>query len=278
MSAANPSPAGEGQLSSGDPLGSASCVAYSFSYMVADATFGLWHPSGRLIRDWTNDTLGGLELGQCERVIEIHRPSLRIVTTVLTKAQYLAKRKAGYGMVLLGGYNPIGDSAYAGQPGFTGNHAVYVSPTDVQDPLADGRRPGIYKYHGVDYPQSLIDKFAAQLRIPTDTHGSFRLAGSNHFEVSYLFVGEAAPAEVWQVRIEPGNVGRYPVNLGLRTVTDLPRDTPVKKETIRHCTKPQTFKYGRETRRLVRIVNGSQPLRGDWVNVKNDRVHLEHRA
>lgn len=278
MSATNPSPADEGQLSSGDPLGSQSCVAYGYSYMVADATNGVWHPTGRTIRGWTNDVLGGLELGQCERAIELRNRGLRIVTTVLTKAEYLAKRKAGYGMVLLGGYNVIGDSRFSGQPGFTGNHAIYVSPQDVQDPLADGRRPGIYKYHGEDYPQAIIDRFAHDLKIPVDNHGTFRLAGSNHFEVSYLFVGKDDPGELWEVVVEPGNVGRYPVNTATLSVLGPPKDTNVKAETIRHCTKPRTYKYGRETRRLVRVVNGPQPLRGDFINVKNNRVTVRRRA
>lgn len=274
MSVNHPTPAGEGQLTSGDPLGGQSCVAYSFAYAVADATDGKHHPTGRQIREWTGDRYGGLELGQGERAVELHYPDVEFVTTVLTRAQFYAKRKAGFVMVLIGGYKPIARSQYSGQDYFWGNHAIEVNPRDVKDPLADGRHPGTYKYHGADYPEWLIDLFAAALRLANG-----RPAGANHFEVSYTKAKGVAVLPDYKVRIDAGvNVGLFKVNLGTRTVIGNPKGWKFKGpgQYTSNVTRPKTYKRaGHAAVHLAQVNSGA--LKGKFINVRNSAVHLEER-
>lgn len=271
MSYTGQNPATDGQLTSGDPQGASSCVAYSYSYACDDATLGAFRPSGQRIRDWTHDNVGGLELSQCEVAVESHSNAVEFTTTVLTRAQFYGKLVQGFGMVLLVGYKPFAESSFSGQPSFFGNHAIYVPPNKhVMDPLADGRRPGIYKYHDALYPDWLLDLGAAALRL-----GNGRAAGAEHFEVSFVKVLKEASLPAYRVRIDPGIVGLYKVSG--RTVVGNPKLYNVKSPAIvTNCTRPKTYlRPGHPAAHLVRLV-GSR-IQGQYVSVNNYRVHVEER-
>jgi hypothetical protein len=169
-----------GQLTSGDPLGSKSCVAYSFAMLIDAASFGADHPSGRQVREATGDTSGGLELAQCAAVAKGDY-ELQVTNGVFGRDVFENRLGSeAWGAVLIGGYSPIAHSAYSGEPGFTGNHAIaIIPPRIVMDPLADGRRAGIYKFDGAEYPIELIRSFAAALRLSNG-----QLAGPDHFEAT----------------------------------------------------------------------------------------------
>lgn len=172
----------QGQLSSGDPNGSKSCVAYSFAMAINAATAGAKHPTGAAVRAGTGDENGGLELSQCVSVAQ-RGYGLLPTTGVFTRAVYEQRMATGtWAAVLIGGYRPIGASPYSGEPGGTFNHAVFELPgLVVMDPLADGRRAGIYRFHGEAYPLELVRQFAANLRL-----SSGGLAGDNHFECTFF--------------------------------------------------------------------------------------------
>lgn len=261
-----PNPADHGQLTSGDSEGANSCVAYSFSYGVCQATNGAAHASGEQIRDWTGDHSGGLELQQCDYAVKQHL-GVDFDTKVITTAQFDWNTQHGIGQVMIGGYGPIAASKYSGQPYFKGNHGVWVPPgLKVMDPLCDGRRAGIYKYHGEAYPRLLIHQFAAHLILPGN-----HLAGSNHFEVSTIRMAAAAPAAAWEMHFDGGTIGYYTVS-GLTVVgrTVMTKRNPY---TAR-CTAPRRYAWpGHPSVRLVRITSGF--AKGRYVNVGNTSIHAK---
>lgn len=122
--------------------------------------------TGCAVRKATGDTVGGTTLAQND-------DALRSLTGVdldtryrLPWADFASKINAGRGAVLQGWYQPIASSKFDAGGGFTGNHAIFVPPGwGAMDPLADGRRAGIYKYHGEAYPQSLLKAFAGRLNV-----------------------------------------------------------------------------------------------------------------
>lgn len=190
-------------------------MAYSFAYLVDAATHGAKRPTGEQIRNATGDTNGGLELSQCALVVR-RDFGLRVSTGVFTRAVFEQRMASGiWGAVLIGGYQPIGASPYTGQPGGMFNHAIGVLPvTEVIDPLADGRRPGVYKFHGEQYPQELVRQFASNLRL---SDGS--LARENHFEATFFPLPRAVPIRP-HVRLVTGTFRTYTVhtNGGLHAI------------------------------------------------------------
>lgn len=203
------------QLNPDDPLGSESCVAYAFAMAIAAATGGAKHPTGEQVRDLTGDMNGGLELAQCA-VVAQRDYGLPVSTGVFSREVYEARMATGrFVSVLIGGYRPIGATRFSGQPGGVFNHAVTELPRlVVMDPLADGRRPGVYKFHGEAYPQELVRQFAANLRL---SDGS--VAGDNHFEASLFALPLPVPIHP-HVRLVTGAFRTYTVhtNGGLHAV------------------------------------------------------------
>lgn len=184
-------PPGEFQLQAKppDPNG---CVAFSFAYAINAATRGAAHPTGWGIHNATHDHVGGLELSQCAAVA-IRDYELHCTTGVFTREIFEERMMSGLWIaVLIGGYRPIGASPYTGQPGGTFNHGITLIPREkVMDSLTDGRRPGIYKFHGEEYPTELVRQFASNLRL-----SSGGLAGGNHFEATLI----PAPSLVGPIR------------------------------------------------------------------------------
>lgn len=254
-------PANAGQLSSNDSEGGNSCVAYSASYALSDATNGRVHPTGNTIRDWTGDHLGGLELAQVDYAIA-RNTGIDFTTNVFTAGEFYGRLASGYGAILLGGYKPIAQSRYSGQPTFWGNHAIYVPPgLAVMDPLADGRRSGIYRYHGERYPSSLINAFAAALRL-----GNGSPAGGNHFEASIVHL-EASTAKPFNLAATQGNVGVYEVSG--RTITG--RSLEHTGGFSGRCTAPSRYDWPKVgAYSLVRMLVGSR--KGKYLAVKGSHI------
>lgn len=220
-----------GQLTSADPLGPDSCVAYSGSYAIAAATLGAKTPTGRAVRDATGDTSGGLELGQVAAVIK--GPAFGILATIGTFSQAVFESRIAsglWGAVLIGGYAPVERSAVSGCPGFTGNHAIWCEAAFDEDPLADGRRAGIYQFAGKPWPAGLRRAFAGALRLSNG-----KVAGPDHFE-AILVPLPAASKPKPKVRVVTGFFRTYTVhNTGkLHAVGTSPRTAP--KNTTYTCS------------------------------------------
>jgi hypothetical protein len=142
-------------------------------------TCGAKYPTGRQVRFLTGDTVGGTTLLQVDAALRKGYGidlDTRIGSAALTWPQFASYINAGRGAILQGGYAPINDSRFQGSETFRGNHAIAVMPGwIVMDPLADGRRPGIYKYHGEAYPESLLRQFASQLDLGNGTKAGYRV-------------------------------------------------------------------------------------------------------
>lgn len=271
-------PANEGQLTSGDPLGSQSCVAYSASYAVSHATGGVVHPTGQTIRGWTGDIYGGLELGQVDRAITVHT-SVEPMTGVWTSGEFYGYVAAGWQALLIGGYAPIEASRFSGQPGFYRNHAIWVPPgLKAGDPLADGRRSGIYHYHGEAYPKSLISAFAAALRDSTGHN-----VGPNHFEASLIrttALSSGTQVSVGHSVMLRGDFMRYYVD-----DQNSPSHLVPPRRDLRHGNGEIYDATGRYevstpwgTKRLAKIVSRTSQRAGWWINTDGDGVTYRRTA
>lgn len=266
-------PATDGQLSSGDPEGTNSCVSYSYSYASGAASHCATHPSGAQIRDWTGDHLGGLELAQCDLAMHDHT-TLEFDTKVVSLAEWKSRRAAGQGAVLLGGYKPIAESRFSGQRNFFLNHGIWVPPDNkVMDPLADGRHPTTYKYHGEVYPDSLILAFAAALLVGP-THAKYPV-GPDHFEASFITVPATVnpPAIKHKASVSAGQVNFYNVNSA--NVATLNRVAHTGGFSG-YCTGPRLYhwqpKIGRPYIRLIKMLTGVYA--GLYINTSNPRVKV----
>ena len=142
------------------------CTCASAGMACDDDTCGIRKPSSSQVRFWTGDTSGGTNLAQVDAALRANTPTDLDVRYRYPWADFVRRVNAGASAILQGGYAPIRDSRFRGSETFGGNHAIFVTPRLVaMDPLADGRRPGLYKYHGESYPESLLRLFAARLNV-----------------------------------------------------------------------------------------------------------------
>ena len=160
------------QLNPYDPRGGLNCTCYSGAMAAQYHTCGDTYITGKRVRELTGDTSGGTTLVQVDYAL--NKKGINLATYVgsyrLTWNQFTAKLNSGMGAIVQGGYNAIYKTRFSGSETFTGNHAIYVNPGWIgMDPLADGRRAGIYKYHGEKYPAWLIKNFAGQLMLNPST-------------------------------------------------------------------------------------------------------------
>lgn len=189
------------QLDPNDPNGPKSCTCYSGAMAGEYDTCGRKTPSGALVRIYTDDFYGGTTLMQVDSALrkgwDIDLDT-RIGSAAVSWATFERYIDSGRGAILQGDYRAFhgthfdaGGSFGAGSA--IAGHAIFVPPGwGAMDPLADGRRPGIYRYHGEVYPRTLLLEFAASLVLDTKTG---RKLGTGHAWAS--FTRDNEPAYRW---------------------------------------------------------------------------------
>jgi hypothetical protein len=241
---------------SGYSLGWSSCTAFaaemaaSFDRQVPQLT------TGGAIRQKTGDTLGGLTLAQIDLALRTYW-SVDLDTVYRDSwANFAAQINAGRGAILQGGYGPIADSRFDAGGGFRGNHAIFIAPGWIgMDPLADGRRSGIYKYHGEAYTQSVLKAFAGKLN-----------TGSQLLGAGLVYAAFTRPhiAQAYRLRIPAGPYGVYTVSNGVVTGSRV----AITGGFSAMCSAPRLYPWPNHTsQRLVRLTSGShagQFVRGTY--------------
>ncbi len=155
---------------SGYRYGWESCAAFVGAMAHDYATCGLNHVTGQQVRNLTNEPIPdpkspGLTIYQVAAalarlnvpVTPFLRMSWSTVESLLASGHYVS---------LCVAYSVIRPTRFSGDPNFYGGHQIGVPPGfEVQDPLCDGRRAGIYKYHHEPYPVDLVKRAAGAFRV-----------------------------------------------------------------------------------------------------------------
>lgn len=159
------------QLNNGDPYGGYDCLAWTCSGSIAHSTQGRTLTTGTYIRKHSDEPVPdpkspGLNLVQVAAVAKTLGVYLdvRIGSRAVTFAEYERRRLDDQGALIQVGYGPIADSRYDAGGGFRGGHGMFENRR-TYDPLADGRRSGIWRFDGRLYERSLIQKAASRLVI-----------------------------------------------------------------------------------------------------------------
>jgi hypothetical protein len=141
----------------------------------------LWYPRPSDMRYKSGDRSGGTTLAQASALASKYYGASMSVRYSYAWSEFIKRIVEGRGAILQGSYSVLAPTAYDACPGFTGNHAVYVNERRynsadhryellVYDPLADGRRAGIWK--GPRWiPESLMKTFAGKLWLGSRTVG-----------------------------------------------------------------------------------------------------------
>lgn len=156
---------GAGQLD-GTQFAGLNCNCWCAGRACDDHTCGKEKPSSSQVRFWTGDISGGTNLAQVDDALKDHTGCNLDVRYRYPWSEFMRRINGGASAILQGWYAPIRDSRYSGSQTFGTNHSIWVPPgLAVMDPLADGRRPEIYKYKGEVYPEALLRKFAGKLNL-----------------------------------------------------------------------------------------------------------------
>lgn len=173
MACNNYLPTFQKQLNPYDPLGALNCTAYSGGMAGDYHTCGAKRPQGKAVRYYTYDRTGGTSLTQIDAALNRGwgiNLDTRVGSSRLTWNEFVWHINQGKGAILQGHYSAFHNTRFEADPHFIGNHAIFVPPRfKAMDPLADGRYPGIYKYKGEVYPQSLLKTFAGRLVLSPST-------------------------------------------------------------------------------------------------------------
>ncbi len=232
-------PTFQAQLTWNWPLGALSCTCFAGAMAGEYDTLGHQTPTGKYVRTLTGDTSGGTTLNQVDSALRRGYGidlDTRVGSAALTWDQFRHEINRGKAAVLQGGYNAIHGTKYSGSESFMGNHAITVLPGFVaMDPLADGRRPAIYKFHGAAYPESLLRQFASQLVIDPSTG---RKSGLRVW-CSLTRDNETT----WRVNVTAPPGGTYPIYFyriegGLIVSRDLKRTQGIHQP----CTAPRLYR------------------------------------
>lgn len=152
------------------------CTAASAAMAADFHSLGHIRLSASQVRTWTGDTSGGTNLAQIDYALRTHVNIDLDTRYRLAWTEFTRRINAGEGAILQGWYAPIRATRFRGSDTFGGNHAIFVPPGwGAMDPLCDGRRTGIYKYHGEAYPQSLLREFAGRLNVGGSSYVSLGL-------------------------------------------------------------------------------------------------------
>lgn len=230
-------------------LGWSSCTSYasamaaSYDRQVAKRT------TGEAVRRRTGDTIGGTTLAQNDDAVRSLTGVDLDVRYRYPWADFASKINAGYSAVLQGWYAPIAATKFDAGGGFSGNHAIFVPPGwGAMDPLADGRRSGIYKYHGEAYPQSLLKTFAGQLNI-----GSGRIVRLGSGLVYAAFTRPIIPV-TYRAMLPTGAFWVYTVVNG--SITRRTAETRGGGSSV-PCTSARLYSWpGHSSKSLVKVTKG----------------------
>lgn len=209
------------------------------------------------VRIWTGDTSSGTTLGQIDQALRTHVGVDLDTQYRLSWSTFASRIDQGQGAILQGWYRPIRDSRFAGSETFGGNHAMFVPPGwGVMDPLADGRRTGIYKYHGEAYPQSLVRSFAGKLNVGGS---SYKALGDGLVYAS--FTRDNTTTEHWRATVRPLTGDKYRV-FGVYTITNgvvTGTGTARTGGFTASCTPPRLYPWaGHTSQSLVRLLDGGR--------------------
>lgn len=244
-------------------LGWSSCTAFAAAMAIDFDTNGAERPTGGQVRTLTHDTTGGLTLAQIDKAA-LDGWDVNLSTVYrLPWPDYVKKRDAGCAAVLQGGYAPIADSSFDAGGGFRGNHALLDVPSHkVKEPLADGRRAGIYRYRSEPYPDGLLRAFAGRL----DLNGNGSYLGSGLVYASFT----RDNVHTWALKFS-GAFWLYTVKGGV--ITGRKRKS-FAKPTSADCSGPRKYEWpGNGSRRLVRMLDGV--LAGEYVGLLGSAVELK---
>lgn len=155
-----------GQLTSGDRYGSYNCAAYALAKGLEFDTCGRVKRTGAQIRALTNEPIPdpsspGLHHGQLRDVAAKFGVRLDVAYGVpWSQVRDLNRDRA---ILLSINYRPIQLTSFSGQRTFSGNHEILLLPElFTWDPLADGRRPGVFRGPAV-YPETLLMQAAGAM-------------------------------------------------------------------------------------------------------------------
>lgn len=254
------------QINSYDPLGGLNCTCYSGAMAADYHTCGSKRPTGEKVRYYTGDRSGGTTLPQVDYALNRGWGvdlDTRIGSSKLTWTQFVVQINAGRGAILQGSYDVIRPTRFTGSPTFYGNHAIFIPPGwGAMDPLCDGRRPGVYKYHGERYPQELLKRFAGRLVV--DPRNGHRLG----YGYAYCSLTKDNRVNIYRrVRVPAGVFLKYWVVDG---VIQTYRRYETEDGFIGACTAPRNYPARPglpfKSRSLVKITSGSRE--GAYVSSK----------
>lgn len=157
------------QLQQGDKYGGYNCSAYVLAAGLK--LFGITTTGARVralsdepIPNWDSPGLRHEQLHDVAAKYGVHLD----VRYGLAWEEVLEVRAAGHPICLGLNYNPIRTTIYTGQPTFTGNHEFLLASKSLDfDPLADGRRIGIFR-GPANYPDELLKRAAGELILSTE--------------------------------------------------------------------------------------------------------------
>lgn len=253
-----------------------SCTAFAAAMAGDYDTCGATVLTGARVRQDSNEPVPdpaspGLNLSQVDASLNRHGIDLD-TRYKYPWDQFAARIDAGQGAILQVSYAPIADSRFDAGGGFRGNHAIFVPPRwKVMDPLADGRRSGVYKFHGEAYPESLLRAAAGELVIGTDTNGRDIHVGAGF--VYAAFTRDNTVPVVWKVSIHPAPPAkkkafwRYFLDAQGHVKPHRPSDLHATGGFTAACSRPvwKTTAAG-AAYRLVQINDPKSGFNGWWVS------------
>lgn len=238
----------------GTPLGGSNCTCASGAMAADYHTLGRVKPSSSSVRTWTGDTSGGTNLAQVDYAL---RSRVNVDLDVRYRypwADFIRRITAGEGAILQGWYAPIRATRFRGSETFGGNHAIFVPPGfGAMDPLADGRRAGIYEYHGEPYPLALLREFAGKLNVGSSTYAALGLG------LVYAAFTRDNTAD-WRVSVRPTPPATRKAFFvyQLRSGVIVGRTTRYTGGFSASCTSPRLYRWPAQNRSdsLVQVTSG----------------------
>lgn len=250
-------------------LGWASCTCYAGAMAASYDRQVKKIVEGEDVRRRTGDVSGGTTLAQVDAAVRSLTGVDLDVYYRLSWSSFVAKVEAGRYAILQGWYAPIADSRFDAGNGFRQNHAVGVPPDwRVQDPLADGRYPGVYKYANETYPKSLLRAFAGKLNIGTT---DYRALGDGYVYAAFT----KDRVSTYTLKFHAGQ--RFFVyNLGPDgRITGRTVHAAYSQDTSAACSVPIFYGWGHSGKMLVRMFAGG--LKGQYIDPNQSATDLvEH--